>query len=223
MPIVVGGIEASLRRIAHYDYWSEQVRRSVLVDAKADLLVFGNAERQIVEIARRLDQATPVAAITDLRGTAFLRRGLPDGWIEIDSSELDTPGPLNPPQDPYAGEEQRLAAAAAAPANAQRGENVVNFYRQVPNAKRERSVIRLPAFEQVSRDPVLYAHASRHPASRVQSGQRACAGAAPRRLDVWLNPPPVPLATADMERSMNCRMRAVRTRAMARRASQPTR
>ena len=55
VPIVIGGIEASLRRIAHFDYWSEQVRRSVLVDAKADLLVYGNAERQIVEIARRLD------------------------------------------------------------------------------------------------------------------------------------------------------------------------
>jgi radical SAM superfamily enzyme YgiQ (UPF0313 family) len=54
VPIVIGGIEASLRRIAHFDYWSEQVRRSVLVDAKADLLVYGNAERQIGEIARRL-------------------------------------------------------------------------------------------------------------------------------------------------------------------------
>ena len=54
VPVVVGGIEASLRRIAHFDYWSEKVRRSVLLDAKADLLVYGNAERQIVEIAHRL-------------------------------------------------------------------------------------------------------------------------------------------------------------------------
>ncbi len=92
VPIVIGGIEASLRRIAHFDYWSEQVRRSVLVDAKADLLVFGNAERQIVEIARRLDAGTPIAAITDLRGTAFVRREVPADWIEIDSTELDAPG-----------------------------------------------------------------------------------------------------------------------------------
>ena len=55
VPIVIGGIEASLRRIAHFDYWSEKVRRSVLLDAKADLLVYGNAERQIVDIAQRLD------------------------------------------------------------------------------------------------------------------------------------------------------------------------
>ncbi len=72
VPIVVGGIEASLRRIAHFDYWAEQVRRSVLVDAKADLLVYGNAERQIGEIARRLHDGASIGEITDLRGTAYL-------------------------------------------------------------------------------------------------------------------------------------------------------
>ncbi len=109
VPIVVGGIEASLRRIAHFDYWSEQVRRSVLLDAKADLLVYGNAERQIGEIARRLHEGQSIGEITDLRGTAYLRRGMPGGWVEIDSSELDTPGPLMPPLDPYASEAQRVA------------------------------------------------------------------------------------------------------------------
>src|SRR6201993_3805386 len=69
VPIIVGSIEASLRRIAHYDYWSEKVRRSVLLDAKADLLVFGNAERQIMEIARRLDAGEPIDALSDIRGT----------------------------------------------------------------------------------------------------------------------------------------------------------
>src|SRR4029079_11433053 len=93
VPIVIGSIEASLRRIAHFDYWSEKVRRSILLDAKADLLVFGNAERQIMEIARRLDGGEPIEALTDIRGTAFVRRGLPAGWIEIDSTHLDTPGP----------------------------------------------------------------------------------------------------------------------------------
>src|SRR5213595_885389 len=67
VPIVIGGIEASLRRIAHFDYWSEKVRRSVLLDAKADLLVFGNAERQICEIAHRLGTGEPVHDITDVR------------------------------------------------------------------------------------------------------------------------------------------------------------
>ncbi len=79
VPIVIGGIEASLRRIAHFDYWSEQVRRSVLVDAKADLLVYGNAERQIVEIAHRLAAGKKIEEITDLRGTSFIRNALPEG------------------------------------------------------------------------------------------------------------------------------------------------
>ena len=104
VPVVIGGIEASLRRIAHYDYWSEKVRRSVLMDAKADLLVFGNAERQIIEIAHRLAAGQKIEAITDLRGTAFARKATPEGWIEIDSTHIDTPGPLNPPVDPYAME-----------------------------------------------------------------------------------------------------------------------
>jgi len=120
VPIVIGGIEASLRRIAHFDYWSEHVRRSVLADAKADLLVYGNAERQVAEIARRMDAGEAIGEITDLRGTAYLRRGMPAGWVEIDSSELDAPGPLNPPIDPYASEEDRRATLAptAMPANA---------------------------------------------------------------------------------------------------------
>ena len=102
VPIVVGGIEASLRRIAHYDYWSEKVRRSVLLDAKADLLVYGNAERQICEIAHRLAAGKKIEEIDDLRGTAFVRKALPAGWVEIDSTTIDTPGPLAPPVDPYA-------------------------------------------------------------------------------------------------------------------------
>src|SRR3954453_12738855 len=101
VPIVIGGIEASLRRIAHFDYWSEKVRRSVLLDARADLLVYGNAERAIVEIAHRLAKRESVSDLTDIRGTAFVRKATPEGWIEIDSTHLDAPGPLNPPVDPY--------------------------------------------------------------------------------------------------------------------------
>jgi uncharacterized radical SAM protein YgiQ len=73
VPIVLGGIEASLRRIAHYDYWADQVRRSILLDAKADLLVFGMGERPAWEIARRLDAGEPVTALTDIRGTAHVK------------------------------------------------------------------------------------------------------------------------------------------------------
>src|SRR3569833_516216 len=113
VPIVVGGIEASLRRIAHFDYWSEKVRRSILLDSKADLLVYGNGERQICEIAHRLASGESVSNITGIRGTAFIRKSTPDGWIEIDSTHLDAPGPLNPPVDPYAMEPNGTAGATA--------------------------------------------------------------------------------------------------------------
>ncbi len=192
VPIVIGGIEASLRRIAHYDYWSEHVRRSVLVDSKADLLVYGNAERQIGAIAQRLDAGERLSDITDLRGTAYLRRGMPADWVEIDSSELDAPGPLNPAVDPYAGEAERRAASAPAG-------NVVKFYRKVPNAQRERSVIRLPSFEQVSGDAVLYAHASRILHLEANPGNARALVQRHGTQELWLNPPPIPLATADMD------------------------
>ncbi|HEY2675537.1 MAG TPA: YgiQ family radical SAM protein [Steroidobacteraceae bacterium] len=206
VPIVIGGIEASLRRIAHFDYWSEQVRRSVLVDSKADLLVFGNAERQIGEIANRLQEGSSIADITDLRGTAYLRRGMPRGWVEIDSSELDTPGPLAPRVDPYASEEQRVAAladaqtpVAQAAGTAQPSEKIVKFYRKVPNAQRARSVIRMPSFEQVGRDPVLYAHASRILHLESNPGNARALVQRHGTQELWLNPPPIPLATGDMD------------------------
>jgi uncharacterized radical SAM protein YgiQ len=72
LPIVIGGIEASLRRIAHYDYWSDQVRRSILLDAKADLLVFGMGESPAWEIARRLDAGETVDQLRNIRGTAYV-------------------------------------------------------------------------------------------------------------------------------------------------------
>jgi len=198
IPIVIGGIESSLRRIAHFDYWSEQVRRSVLVDSKADLLVYGNAERQIGAIAQRLEAGDRPGDITDLRGTAYLRRGMPAGWVEIDSSELDAPGPLNPPIDPYASEEERRTAnapgAAAAPA-----ETVVKFYRKVPNSQRDRSVIRLPSFDQVSGDAVLYAHASRILHLESNPGNARALVQRHGHLELWLNPPPIPLSTSEMD------------------------
>jgi len=209
VPIVVGGIEASLRRIAHFDYWSEAVRRSVLVDSKADLLVYGNAERQIGAIAQRLEAGESISDITDLRGTAYLRRGMPAGWVEIDSSELDAPGPLNPPVDPYASEEERratnapAAAAKAMPAGAAPtgapAETVVKFYRKVPNAQRDHSVIRLPSFEQVSGDAVLYAHASRILHLESNPGNARALVQRHGNMELWLNPPPIPLSTSDMD------------------------
>ena len=71
MPIIAGGVEASLRRLAHYDYWSDKVRRSILMDAKADLLVYGMGERPLVEIVKRLAAGETIKQIRDIRGTAF--------------------------------------------------------------------------------------------------------------------------------------------------------
>jgi uncharacterized radical SAM protein YgiQ len=221
VPIVIGGIEASLRRIAHFDYWSEKVRRSVLLDAKADLLVFGNAERQIVEIAHRLAAGQPIDEITDLRGTAFVRRKPAEAVIEIDSTHIDTPGRLNPPIDPYAMEPEirkangdiprflangdrpdtpeGLAAAVEAGEAAPARDVVVKFARRVKAEDRERSVIRMPSFEQVTADPVLYAHASRILHLEANPGNARPLVQRHGDLDVWLNPPPIPLTTKDMD------------------------
>src|SRR5688572_27849130 len=206
VPIVIGGIEASLRRIAHFDYWSEKVRRSVLLDAKADLLVFGNAERQICEIAHRLAAGEAIAEINDLRGTAFVRKS--HDFIEIDSTHIDTPGRLNPPIDPYAMEPEirkaneeaaAVEAGEAPPKQAKEQEIVVKFARRVKSEDRERSVIRMPSFESVTADPVLYAHASRILHLEANPGNARALVQRHGDLDVWLNPPPIPLTTKDMD------------------------
>ena len=89
-PIVLGGIESSLRRIAHYDYWSDKVRRSVLVDAKADILLYGNAERAVVEVAHRLATGRDVADIDDIRGAALMKKAVPDGWTELHADDIES-------------------------------------------------------------------------------------------------------------------------------------
>ncbi|HEU5443574.1 MAG TPA: YgiQ family radical SAM protein, partial [Steroidobacteraceae bacterium] len=215
VPIVIGGIEASLRRIAHFDYWSEKVRRSILLDAKADLLIFGNGERQICEIAHRLAAGESIRDITDVRGTAFARKSVPEGWIEIDSTHLDVPGPITPHPDPYAMEAERAtqgrveAREPSAPTEsdvAARGaevagaaEKIVRFVRRVKNADRGHSVIRMPAYEQVASDPVLYAHANRILHLEANPGNARALVQRHGDTDVWLNPPPIPLTTAEMD------------------------
>ena len=199
--IVIGSIEASLRRIAHYDYWSDKVRRSVLPDAKADLLIFGNAERALVALTHRLAAGEPIASIRDLRGTAFMvPRGWRPGedWVEIDSTELDTPGRIEPHPDPYAAE----AAPAAAPsASGAQPVRIVPAAERVARrqAERARSVLRLPAYEVVSADAVRYAHASRVFHLESNPGNARALVQAHGDRDVWLNPPPIPLSTAEMD------------------------
>lgn len=77
VPVIIGGVEASLRRLAHYDYWSNQVRRSLLADSKADLLVYGMGEYILLDIARQLKAGKDISYLTNLRGTVYLSRCLP--------------------------------------------------------------------------------------------------------------------------------------------------
>ncbi|MDP3654457.1 MAG: YgiQ family radical SAM protein [Rhodoferax sp.] len=291
VPIILGGIEGSLRRIAHYDYWSDKVRRSIVVDAKCDLLLYGNAERAIVEIAHRLAAREPVASMTDIRGTAFIRRSgdeTAQGWFEIDSTSVDTPGRVEAHVNPYlmiseqakeqgatcAREDEAAEVAAQAEAAAvlpplplgggrdaallplplgegggegaakpllvaahtqtsvkansgsphpsplpegegKKANPAIKPLTFVPNPSlshmqgkikvppRDRSVIRLPSYEQVKSDPVLYAHANRvlhletNPGNARALVQAHGEGATAR--DVWINPPPIPLTTAEMD------------------------
>ena len=190
IPVIIGSIEASLRRIAHYDYWSDTVRRSVLPDSKADMLVFGNAERQIIEIAHRLASGESINSMTDLRGTAIMRNSIPDGWHEIDSTELDTPGRLIEHPDPYA---MKNSAACATQ------EEVQPLRLMSRNLNAANTVIRLPSFEEVKEDPVLYAHASRLMHLETNPGNARALVQRHGTRDVWLNPPSIPLTTAEMD------------------------
>ena len=199
VPIVLGGIEASLRRIAHYDYWQDKVRRSILVDAHADILLYGNAERAVVELAHRLARGEHVSEITDIRGTAFLRKDTPEGWWEIDSTRVDRPGRVDAIVSPYVNtQETEACATKQAEGEPEPEGNVLRF---VPDAKknRARSVIRLPSYEKVRNDKVLYAHASRVLHLETNPGNARALVQAHGRQELWLNPPAEPLTTAEMD------------------------
>lgn len=204
VPLVVGSIEASLRRIAHYDYWSDKVRRSVLVDSKADILLYGNAERALVELTHRMAKGEKINEITDIRGTAFLRKKLPAGWSEVASTNLDRPGKIDTPIDPYAMEpamEKTGESCASVSANAVANDAAVNVIQIVrkPKADRAMQVVRLPAYEEVAKDPVLYAHASRVLHLEANPGNARALIQRHGDREVWLNPPPIPLTTKEMD------------------------
>ncbi|MEJ1353979.1 MAG: YgiQ family radical SAM protein [Candidatus Sedimenticola sp. (ex Thyasira tokunagai)] len=194
VPVVIGGIEASLRRIAHYDYWSDKVRRSVLPDSKADLLIYGNAERAIVALAHRLAAGEKIGEITDLRGTGVMRQEIPDEWLEIDSSELDQPGRVGPKRNPY----QESPGCSESDSDSETP-RVVGFHQRPKAEDRSKCVVRLPSHDQVSDDPVLYAHASRVFHLETNPGNARALVQRHGKRDVWLNPPPIPLETEELD------------------------
>ncbi len=201
--VMVGGIEASLRRIAQYDYWSEKVRQSALVYSKADMLLFGNAERALIEVAHRAAAGERLADIRDVRGTAFLAPlgWLPEGWTEMDSSTVDTPGRVDAHTDPYLDTTQSQAPAGSTGTGGAQPIRIVSREERLA-ARREaraKTVIRIPAFEAVAYDPVLYAHASRTLHLESNPGNARALVQTHGERDVWINPPPVPLTTPEMD------------------------
>jgi len=171
VPIIIGGIEASLRRLAHYDYWSDKVRRSILVDARADLLLYGNAERAIVEVAHRIAAGESIQSIRDLRGSAFL---------------------LKAPELSSTIAERKVLDFSRLPQEGVRD-------RSTTGEKRDCTVIRLPSFEKVSEDKRLYAHTSRFFHLETNPGNARALMQQHGDRQLWLNPPPEPLTTDELD------------------------
>lgn len=204
VPVILGGIEASLRRIAHYDYWQDKVRPSLLINTKADILIYGNAERAVVEVAHRLSRGEPVGSMTDIRGTAFIRKDTPEGWFELDSTRVDRPGKVDKIINPYVNTQDTAAcaveqAAGDAPETATEAEVQVVELLHHPRLERDRTVIRLPSYEKVRNDPVLYAHANRVLHLETNPGNARALVQRHGDRDVWFNPPPIPLSTEEMD------------------------
>jgi uncharacterized radical SAM protein YgiQ len=203
VPLVIGSIEASLRRIAHYDYWSDKVRRSILVDSKADILIYGNAERALVDLSHRIAKGQKISEIQDIRGTAFLRKRIPEGWAEIESTKLDRPGVIDKAIDPYEMKMGKADASCATEESSAKptlpeGTKTIEILRK-PKADRSTQVVRLPSYEEVSQDPVLYAHASRVLHLEANPGNARALIQKHGDREVWLNPPPIPLTTKEMD------------------------
>ena len=201
IPVIIGGIEASLRRIGHYDYWSEKIRRSVLFDSKADLLMFGNAERPLIEVTHRLAAGENIKDITDVRGTGIIVKEALSDWQGVDSTSLDKIGKIEPILSPYVMiPDCPTDAEKVDPAkDVTQTEQVVTIQ---PDAKRkpwEKVYVKLPAYETVRDNKMLYAHTSRIFHQETNPG---CARALMQRhgdRHIWLNPPAMPLETDEMD------------------------
>jgi uncharacterized radical SAM protein YgiQ len=214
VPVVIGGIEASLRRIAQYDYWTDEVRRSVLIDSTADILLYGNAERAIAEVAHQLSHGRKVNELTDIRGTTIVRKTPPKGWTEIDSTRIDWPGNIDKLPNPYEYDqspsdcsikstEEKLGIDNEQENKTNDDVEVVKIVPMPLQRKtdfdEERAYIRLPSFEKVKNDSALYAHASRvlHQEANPHNAKPLIQKHGHR--EIWVNPPPIPLKTEEMD------------------------
>lgn len=207
VPLMIGGIEASLRRIAQYDYWSDEIRRSVLIDSGADILLYGNAERAIVEVSHELASGKSMKELQYIRGTAVVRNATPAGWTEIDSTRIDWPGRLDEIPNPYEMKDTKNQTCATKDGDSEEGmeehESVVKIVPMPLHRKLDidhsKAVIRLPSFEKVRADSALYAHASRilHLESNPQNAHALIQRHGDK--EIWVNSPPIPLETEEMD------------------------
>ncbi|MBB1270472.1 YgiQ family radical SAM protein [Shewanella sp. SR44-3] len=201
VPVVIGGIEASLRRIAHYDYWSDKVRRSVIFDAKADILIYGNAERPLAEVARRLGAGEAINDIDDVRGTAVIRKTPMPEWRGMDSRKIDQLHKIEPIPNPY-GADDVGCANLSGPTDAKIFDNDAPKAISVQPPKPrpwEKTYVLLPAFEKVSEDKYLYAHASRILHQEQNPGCARALFQPHGDRGIWVNPPAWPLNTDEMD------------------------
>mgnify|MGYP000027895375 CR=1 FL=1 len=207
VPIIVGGIEASLRRLSHYDYWQDRIRGSVLLDSTADMLFFGNAERALIDVSHRLAAGEKINEIQNVRGTAFLCKTLPaidesesdTQWTEIDSTQLDQPGPVKAHLNPYQmiDEEEKKSQQELKADNASVVQIVPHL--QMRKTNPNTSYIRLPSLDQVKKDTALYAHMDRVFHKETNPGNARPLVQAHGRNDIWVNPPPIPLSTNELD------------------------
>jgi len=212
VPTVIGGIEASLRRIAQYDYWSDEVRRSVLVDSAADILLYGNAERAMAEIAHQLSLGRVISELTDIKGTAIIRNEIPQGWTEVDSTRIDWPSDKSlianiSKSNPYEYKDPNSASCSSKSKDEASKLNSDSVpIRVIPmplmgkaNLNYDTTVIRLPSFEKIKGDSALYAHASRilHLESNPHNARVLVQKHGSK--EVWVNTPPIPLETDEID------------------------
>ena len=192
VPILAGGVEASLRRLAHYDYWSDKVRRSIILDAKADLLVYGMGETPLVEIVRRLAAGQPLEQLRDLRGIVY-RLGANEASRvgQAAACEQQIENSLCPPRDP------RGAAANSVGRGDQRSASAPV---DPPYGSGDADTVLLPSYEAVSTDKQAFCEMTR----LVYRETNPCCA---RRLvqfhgreAVVVNPPSLPLSQDQMDR-----------------------
>ena len=156
MPVVLGGIEASLRRIAHFDYWQDRYgARSCSTRAPTSCCMAtrnGRSSKLRIARARRANRD-----MTDIRGTALMRDDTPDGWWEIDSTRIDRPGRIDQIVNPYVNTQDAKRSCDASSEQLLMTRTSCDLF-PMRGAIATRTVIRLPSFEKVRNDAVLYAH-----------------------------------------------------------------